>query len=111
MELVTFSCRECVVYMIPPASTVGHRAELWDVENPLEVAGQKHHADSTTCVDSVSGLHYWPLQPAHNANWLFQEVTSSVVTCGDDCWIRLHAVVSGDQSVLFTGRTPLKRQI
>ncbi|CAL8471466.1 g11008 [Coccomyxa elongata] len=39
---------------------MGHRAELWDVENPL------------------------------------QEVTSSVVTCGDDCWIRLHAVVSGD---------------
>ncbi|BDA46847.1 Adaptin ear-binding coat-associated protein 2 [Coccomyxa sp. Obi] len=46
--------------MIPPASTVGHRAELWDVENPL------------------------------------QEVTSSVVTCGDDCWVRLHDVVSGD---------------
>ena len=40
VELVTFSCRECVVYMIPPASTVGHRAELWDVENPLQVAGQ-----------------------------------------------------------------------
>lgn len=36
-ELTTFSCRESVVYMIPPASTVGHRAELWNVDNPLQV--------------------------------------------------------------------------
>ncbi|KAK9917965.1 hypothetical protein WJX75_000106 [Coccomyxa subellipsoidea] len=59
-ELTTFSCRESVVYMIPPASTVGHRAELWNVDNPL------------------------------------QDVTSSVVTSGDDCWVRLHDVASGD---------------
>ena len=36
-ELVTFSCKEAYVYKAPPASTVGHRAELWDVDNPMQV--------------------------------------------------------------------------
>ena len=36
-ELLTFSCKEAYVYKAPPASTVGHRAELWDVDNPMQV--------------------------------------------------------------------------
>ena len=36
-ELVTFSCKEAYVYKAPPASTVGHRAEVWDVDNPMQV--------------------------------------------------------------------------
>lgn len=36
-ELLTFSCKEAYVYKAPPPSTVGHRAELWDVDNPMQV--------------------------------------------------------------------------
>lgn len=34
-ELPLFSCKEAYVYRVPPASTVGHRAEVWDVNNWL----------------------------------------------------------------------------
>ncbi len=37
-ELVTFSCKEAYVYKAAPATTVGHRAELWDVDNPMQVS-------------------------------------------------------------------------
>lgn len=37
-ELTTFQCREAYVYKIPPASTVGHRAELWDVDHWLQAS-------------------------------------------------------------------------
>ncbi|KAK9805274.1 hypothetical protein WJX72_010397 [[Myrmecia] bisecta] len=60
VELVTFSCKECYIYKIPPASTVGHRAELWDVDH-----------------------------------WL-QEVVLSVVTCREDCVVRLLDLKTGD---------------
>eukprot|EP01026_Neomeris_dumetosa_P032129 TRINITY_DN2546_c0_g1_i13.p1 TRINITY_DN2546_c0_g1~~TRINITY_DN2546_c0_g1_i13.p1 ORF type:complete len:248 (-),score=40.79 TRINITY_DN2546_c0_g1_i13:159-902(-) len=33
LELTTFQEQECYVYQIPPASSLGHRAELWDVNN------------------------------------------------------------------------------
>lgn len=36
-ELLTFTCKEAYVYKAPPASTVGHRAEVWDVDNPMQV--------------------------------------------------------------------------
>lgn len=32
-ELTTFQCRDAYVYRIPPASTNGHRAELWRVDD------------------------------------------------------------------------------
>lgn len=32
-EMPLFSCKEAYVYRVPPATTVGHRAELWDVNN------------------------------------------------------------------------------
>lgn len=32
-ELTTFQCRDAYVYRIPPASTIGHRAELWRVDD------------------------------------------------------------------------------
>lgn len=32
-ELTTFTCRDAYVYRIPPASTNGHRAELWRVDD------------------------------------------------------------------------------
>lgn len=35
-ELTTFQCREAYVYKIPPASTIGHRAELWNVDAWLQ---------------------------------------------------------------------------
>lgn len=34
-ELPLFSCKEAYVYRVPPASTVGHRAEVWDVDRWL----------------------------------------------------------------------------
>lgn len=34
-ELPLFGCREAYVYRVPPATTVGHRAEMWDVNNWL----------------------------------------------------------------------------
>lgn len=30
-ELPLFSCKEAYVYRVPPATTAGHRAELWNV--------------------------------------------------------------------------------
>lgn len=38
-ELTTFQTREAYVYKIPPASTVGHRAEMWDVDHWLQASG------------------------------------------------------------------------
>ncbi|KAL4430811.1 hypothetical protein ABPG75_006067 [Micractinium tetrahymenae] len=34
-ELPLFSCKEAYVYRVPPATTAGHRAELWDVNKWL----------------------------------------------------------------------------
>ncbi len=36
-ELVTFTCKEAYVYRAPPSTVHGHRAELWDVDNPMQV--------------------------------------------------------------------------
>ena len=41
-ELTTFQCREAYVYKIPPASTIGHRAELWDVDHWLQACAVLH---------------------------------------------------------------------
>ncbi|KAL0055203.1 hypothetical protein WJX82_008776 [Trebouxia sp. C0006] len=35
-ELTTFQCKECYVYRPPPASSIGHRAEFWDVDHWLQ---------------------------------------------------------------------------
>lgn len=37
-ELTVFQCKECYVYRPPPASSIGHRAELWDVDHWLQVS-------------------------------------------------------------------------
>jgi hypothetical protein len=37
VELTTFSCKEAYVYIVPPSTTIGHRAELWDVDHPMQV--------------------------------------------------------------------------
>ena len=37
-ELTTFQSKECYVYRPPPASSIGHRAELWDVDHWLQVS-------------------------------------------------------------------------
>lgn len=34
-ELPLFSCKEAYVYRVPPATTAGHRAEMWDVNKWL----------------------------------------------------------------------------
>lgn len=34
-ELPLFSCKEAYVYQVPPATTAGHRAEMWDVNKWL----------------------------------------------------------------------------
>lgn len=37
-ELVTFQCRECYVYVpLPPGTSYGHRAELWNVDKWFKV--------------------------------------------------------------------------
>lgn len=58
-ELITFQCKECYVYRPPPASSIGHRAELWDVDH-----------------------------------WL-HEVSLRIVTCDEECTIKLFDVKSG----------------
>ncbi|KAK9841047.1 hypothetical protein WJX81_007611 [Elliptochloris bilobata] len=60
LELTVFSCKDAYVYKIPPPSTIGHRADTWNVDA-----------------------------------WL-QEVRCAVVTCGDDCIIRLTAEGTGE---------------
>lgn len=35
-EVTAFSASEAYVYSIPPATTVGHRAETWNVNNWLQ---------------------------------------------------------------------------
>ena len=35
-ELTTFKSQEGYVYKVPPSSTIGHRAELWDVDHWLQ---------------------------------------------------------------------------
>lgn len=58
-ELITFQCKECYVYRPPPAGSIGHRAELWDVDH-----------------------------------WL-QEVSLKIVTCDEECTIKLFDIKSG----------------
>ena len=36
-ELTVFSSKEVYVYQIPPASTIGHRADAWGVDAWLQV--------------------------------------------------------------------------
>ena len=36
-QLTVFSSKEAYVYKIPPASTIGHRADTWGVDAWLEV--------------------------------------------------------------------------
>lgn len=34
IEMVLYFCKECYIYTsIPPASTIGHRADAWGVNN------------------------------------------------------------------------------
>ena len=42
-ELTTFHSKECYVYRPPPASSIGHRAELWDVDHWLQVSAAFNH--------------------------------------------------------------------
>lgn len=58
-ELTTFQCKECYVYKVPPASSIGHRAEFWDVDH-----------------------------------WL-QEISLKIITCDEDCTIRMFDFKSG----------------
>lgn len=37
VELTVFTCSDCCLYKIPPSSSFGHRAELWDVDKWLRV--------------------------------------------------------------------------
>ena len=43
-ELTTFHCKECYVYRPPPASSIGHRAEFWDVDHWLQVSATVFYA-------------------------------------------------------------------
>lgn len=40
-ELITFTSKECYVYRPPPASSIGHRAEFWDVDHWLQVSNSR----------------------------------------------------------------------
>ncbi len=61
-ELTTFQCKECYVYRPPPASSIGHRAEFWDVDHWLQVEidccpnlPQNMHLPETLTLISLSG--------------------------------------------------------
>jgi hypothetical protein len=41
-ELVVFTSREAYVYRIPPASTTGHRADTWGVDDWLQAQAHLH---------------------------------------------------------------------
>ena len=36
VAVVRFKVKECYLYSIPPAGTLGHRAEMWDVNKWLQ---------------------------------------------------------------------------
>jgi len=60
LELITFTSRECYVYGIPPAPTsLGHRAELWNVNKWIaEVSTKTITSGDNICVvleDKTSG--------------------------------------------------------
>ena len=49
LELPLFSCREAYVYKVPPASTAGHRAELWDVNKWVQEVAVRVVAQGDEC--------------------------------------------------------------
>ncbi len=56
-ELTTFQTREAYVYKIPPASTVGHRAEMWDVDHWLQASGILRYLHQFQCLYDMQKLH------------------------------------------------------
>lgn len=76
-EVVTFRCKEAYVYQVPPAGTIGHRAETWNVDKWLQVGP----------VEKVGQPKLRPRLSFHDCK--LQEVTVQVITHQDDCWVRL----------------------
>ena len=46
--MTTFRCRECYVYRVPPAGTLGHRADSWGLDKWQEIVSLRvvEHGDS-----------------------------------------------------------------
>eukprot|EP00951_Prasinocladus_malaysianus_P024124 scaffold207456_cov19-Prasinocladus_malaysianus.AAC.1 len=63
VALVRFRVRECCLYSVPPASSIGHRAELWDVDkwiqactafNSLEMTARLRAMKKVACEHDIS---------------------------------------------------------
>jgi len=48
-QLIIFQCKELYIYKVPPASTIGHRAELWGVDNWLQEVSMKITVEGEDC--------------------------------------------------------------
>ncbi len=90
-QLTVFLSKEAYIYKIPPASTIGHRADTWNVDSWLQVESflkvQKER-DRHRLADT--GI------PSSTETRVAQEVSCAVVTCGNDCKIRLCAEGTGE---------------
>lgn len=96
-ELTTFQCKECYVYRPPPASSIGHRAELWDVDHWLQV--------SATLFKFLPPPAIWQVPRSWYYRWWVQEVSLKIVTCDEECTIQMFDVKSGGMiSVLSWSR-------
>lgn len=49
VELQLFACKEAYVYKPPPATTVGHRAELWNVNKWLQEVSVRVVSQDEAC--------------------------------------------------------------
>ena len=90
-ELTVFSSKEAYVYKIPPASTIGHRADTWGVEAWLQVGIRIRPV--------YVPLRFWS-RPSVEQRLTYtvciKEVSCAVVTRGDDCVVRLTAEGTGE---------------
>lgn len=94
-ELTVFSSKEAYIYKIPPASTIGHRADTWNVDSWMQVLSYRE------CRKSVTGIAWRTMDfanglPTITESRIAQEVSCAVVTCGEDCKIRLCAEGTGE---------------
>ena len=87
-ELTTFQCKECYVYRPPPASSIGHRAEFWDVGHWLQVK-------IACCPDLPSNLYLPETLSDQPLCQLEQEVSLRIVTSDEDCTIRTYDIKTG----------------
>mmetsp|Transcript_39528 Transcript_39528/g.112088 ORF Transcript_39528/g.112088 Transcript_39528/m.112088 type:complete len:282 (-) Transcript_39528:72-917(-) len=82
VSLVRFRVKECYLYSIPPASSIGHRAETWDVDNWMKALSLRVMAVGDKCfvrlydIDSEELFAECPLPDDHT---IFHTAVEAVI--------------------------------